>query len=75
MPLDELARQRSVGFGSRSIRGVFQNRLPKARRLAQAHTPRDHGLVNTFAEMLAYLSDHLLAKICSAVVHSHDDAA
>jgi hypothetical protein len=73
--LDELPRQRSIGFGGRSTWSVFQNRFPKARRLAQANTPRNHRLVNALAEMLAYLGYNLLTKICPPVVHSHDYAA
>ena len=38
----EFARQRPIRLRGRSARSVFQNRFPKARRLAQSNAPRDH---------------------------------
>src|SRR5260370_40715139 len=73
--LDELASESSISLGSSSTWSGFQNRFPKARRLAQAHAARDHGLINTVSKMLAHLRHNLLAKICSSVEHRHDDTA
>src|SRR6266487_1852203 len=73
--LDELASESSISLGSSSSWSVFQNRFPKARRLAQAHAARDHGVINTFSKMLAHLRHDLLAKICSRIEHRHDDTA
>jgi len=75
MALDELARERSIGFGARSSWSVFKNRFPKARCLAQANTPWNHRLVNAVAEMLAHLRHHLLAKIRPPIVHRHNNPA
>ncbi len=62
-------------LGGSSTGSVFQDRLPKARRLAQAHAPRDHSLINAFAEMLAYLRHNLLAKVSPTIEHRHDNPA
>src|SRR6185437_8271864 len=75
LPLDELARECSIGFGGCSTWSVLQNRFPKAWGFAQANTPRNHGLINAFAEMLAHLGYNLLTKICPTVVHGHDNTA
>src|SRR6185312_2212441 len=75
LPLDELARECSIGFGGCSTWSVLQNRFPKAWGFAQANTPRNHRLINAFAEMLAHLGYNLLTKICPAVVHGHDNTA
>jgi hypothetical protein len=71
--LDELTRESTVGFRSRAARSVLQNGFPKARRLAQAHTARDHSAINALAEMLAHLRNHLLAKVCPPVKHRHNN--
>src|SRR5438132_13315778 len=75
MTLDELARESPIGLGGSSTGSVFQDRLPKARRLAQAHAPRDHSLINAFSEMLAYLRHNLLAKVSPTIEHRHDNPA
>jgi len=73
--LDELASQRSIGFSGGSTRSVFQNRFPKAGRLAQAYTTRDHGLINPFAKMFPHIGNYLLAKVGPPVEHRHNDPA
>src|SRR5262249_29828655 len=75
MPLDELAGEGAISLGRRSTWSVFQDRFPKAWRLAQAHAPRNASLINTFAEMLGPLRYDLPAKVCPAVEHCHDDTA
>jgi hypothetical protein len=73
--LDELAGERAIRLSGSSSRSVLQDRFPEAWRLAQANAPRNHSLINAFAEMLAHLRHDLLAKICPTVEHCHDDAA
>jgi hypothetical protein len=75
MALNELTRERTIRLRGSSSWSVLQDGFPEAWRLAQANAPRNHSLINAFAEILAHLRPDLLAKICPTVEHCHDDAA
>ena len=59
MALQEFGGKRAVGFRAAAVRVVLQDAFAKTRRLAQAHGPRDDGLVNALSEMFAHLGDDL----------------
>src|SRR5258708_40339334 len=69
--LDEFAGERAIGRGADAAGVVLEDRFAEARRLAQAHRPRNHRTINALAKMLPYFVDDLFAKICSTVEHRH----
>jgi len=71
--LDELTSESAIGLGGSASGSVFQDRLPKTRRFAQAHAARDYGFVNTFAEVLPHIGNYLLTKVGSRVEHCHNN--
>jgi len=73
--LHEFARQRSIRLRGRPARRVFENRFPKARRLAQTNASRDHSFIDAFAEMFSHIGNYLLAEVGARVEHCHNDPA
>src|SRR3712207_8806899 len=59
-PYTTLFRSRAT-----AVRRVFEDGLPKARRFAQPHRARNHGVVDARPEMLPHFRDDLPAEVRS----------
>src|SRR5688500_20070179 len=66
---EEFARQRQIGFGAARLGVIDDAGQAVARRLAEAHVPRDDGVEHAFLEEGANVARDLLTEIGAFVVH------
>src|SRR5213078_3845240 len=65
----DLLGEFEVGIGPGAVRVVVDDGAPEARRLADAHIPRDDGVEDQFREVLAHLALHVARQARAPVVH------
>jgi hypothetical protein len=73
--LHEFFGKCTIGGGTHAVRLVFNDRFAETWGFSQADGSRNDRLVYQAWKVLPDFADHLLAEICSRVVHGHDDAA
>ena len=70
---DDLDGRLAIRDGAGRLPIVGDDGLPEARRLGDAHGPRDDGVEHLLREVLAHLFGDLLREAGAAVVHRQQD--
>src|SRR5262245_12100161 len=73
MPHEQLLRELEIGGGASRVDVVEQDRLAVARRLAEAHVPRNRAPEDALAEVRAHLILDLAAQVGAAIEHGEHD--